>query len=247
MKANVVCGDHDALIAYLYGECEPEQRRVVSAHIAVCQRCADELMALDGTREQLASWLPPEVPLGFRVVSQAESAPPAPVLRPRQWWGQPLPAWAQAAAAAVIFGVGVSLGALRGATATAPRAATVAVPVATQGAASSGVSPADLVALEQRLRSEIAQAQVTRASSTESPAPALLERVRTMIDESEQRQQKELAIRTAEMLRDFDTQRRVDLTRIERTLGQIDGTTGVEVEQQRQLLNYLMRVSQRGQ
>jgi hypothetical protein len=48
-------------------------------------------------------------------------------------------------------------------------------------------------------------------------------------------------------VRDFDAQRRVDLTKIERTLGQMDGTTGVEVEQQRQMLNYLMRVSQRAQ
>ena len=30
-------------------------------------------------------------------------------------------------------------------------------------------------------------------------------------------------------------------------MGQMDGTTGVEVAQQRQMLNYLMRVSQRGQ
>ena len=114
--------------------------------------------------------------------------------------------------------------------------------------AGASVTPADLVALEQRLRTEIAQSQVTHPTSgSGTPAPVLMDRVRAMIDESEQRQQKELAIRTAEMMRDFDTQRRVDLTRIERTLGQIDGTTGAEVEQQRQLLNYLMRVSQRGQ
>ena len=67
MKPNVVCGDLEALIAYLYGECDPEQRRVVSAHVAVCQQCADELMALDGTREHLAQWVPPDVPLGFRM------------------------------------------------------------------------------------------------------------------------------------------------------------------------------------
>mgnify|MGYP003350510310 CR=1 FL=1 len=93
-------GDLEALIAYLYGECDPEQRRVVSAHVAVCQRCAEELMALDSTREQLVQWVPPEVPLGFRMVSQAEAPQAARVLKPRQWWGQPLPAWAQAAAAA---------------------------------------------------------------------------------------------------------------------------------------------------
>jgi hypothetical protein len=75
----------------------------------------------------------------------------------------------------------------------------------------------------------------------------VLERVRAMIDESEQRQRRELALRTTEMVRDFDAQRNDDLVRIERTIGQMDGTTGVEVAQQRQMLNYLMRVSQRGQ
>ena len=245
MKPSVVCGDHDALIAYLYGECDPEQRRAVSAHVAVCQVCAEELMALDGTREHLAQWVPPDVPLGFQMVSQADVARPAKVLTAQRWWGQPLPAWAQAAAALVIFGVGLSLGALRGST-TSPRQVAAATQPATRPAASTGaVSPSDLAALEQRLRTEIAQAQLVRAPGATSPA--MLERVRSMIDESEQRQQKELALRTAEMMRDFDAQRRVDLTRIERTLGQIDGTTGVEVEQQRQMLNYLMRVSQRGQ
>ena len=68
-----------------------------------------------------------------------------------------------------------------------------------------------------------------------------------MIDDSEQRQQRELALRAAEMVRDFGAQRNDDLARIERTFGQMDGTTGVEVAQQRQMINYLMRVSQRGQ
>jgi hypothetical protein len=110
------------------------------------------------------------------------------------------------------------------------------------------ITRADLVALEQRLRSEISQTRATSQNVAASPSDArILERVRVMIDESEQRQRRELALRSAEMVRDFDAQRNVDLSRIERTLGQMDGTTGVEVAQQRQMLNYLMRVSQRGQ
>jgi hypothetical protein len=73
---------------------------------------------------------------------------------------------------------------------------------------------------------------------------ALLQQVRAMIQDSEKRQQQELALRTAEVIRDFDTQRRGDLARIEQTFGQMEGTTGAQVEQQRQMLNYLMRVSQ---
>jgi hypothetical protein len=86
------------------------------------------------------------------------------------------------------------------------------------------------------------------APAAEAPADArILQQVRAMIDDSEQRQRRELALRTTEVVRDFDAQRNDDLARIERTLGQMDGTTGVEVAQQRQMLNYLMRVSQRGQ
>jgi len=81
-----------------------------------------------------------------------------------------------------------------------------------------------------------------------APADArILEQVRAMINESEQRQSRELGRRTTEVVRDFDAQRSDDLARIERTIGQMDATTGVEVAQQRQMVNYLMRVSQRGQ
>jgi hypothetical protein len=110
------------------------------------------------------------------------------------------------------------------------------------------VTAVELSALERRLRAEMSQMRNAGGAAAAAPADApILERVRAMIQESEQRQQRELALRTAEVVRDFDAQRSVDLTRIERTLGQMDGTTGVEVEQQRQMLNYLMRVSQRGQ
>jgi hypothetical protein len=36
----------------------------------------------------------------------------------------------------------------------------------------------------------------------------------------------------------------VDLAQIERNFGQIEGLTGAEVREQREMLNYLMRVSE---
>ena len=45
-------------------------------------------------------------------------------------------------------------------------------------------------------------------------------------------------------LRDFDSQRSVDLAQIQRSFGQMEGATSAEVREQRQMLNYLMRVSQ---
>ena len=257
MSETFTCGDHGALVSYLYDECAPNERRAISAHVAICRECAEELTSLGATREQLATWTPPEAQLGFRIVSDSPSST---VLRPSRWWQKPMPAWAQAAAAALIFATGVTLGALRGVTSPADRGPTGPVaqqPNATLAANTTAVTKADLAALEQRLRSELSQGRSTSStvstsntsgSAAVAPGDArLLERVGAMIQDSEQRQQRELALRTAEVVRDFDAQRRVDLTRIERTLGQMDGTTGVEVEQQRQMLNYLMRVSQRGQ
>jgi hypothetical protein len=258
MSETFTCGDHGALVSYLYHECAPNERRAISAHVAICRECAEELTSLGATREQLATWTPPEAQLGFRIVSDSPSSN---VLRPSRWWQKPMPAWAQAAAAALIFATGVTLGALRGVTSPSDRGPTGPVAkqvnATTPAANTTSVTKADLAALEQRLRSELSEGRSTSStvstSNTSGPAAAapadarLLERVRAMIQDSEQRQQRELVLRTAEVVRDFDAQRKDDLSRIERTMGQMDGTTGVEVAQQRQMLNYLMRVSQRGQ
>ena len=249
MSEIFICGDHGALVSYLYDECTADERRAMSAHVAICGACAGELAALGATREQLAMWTPPDAQLGFKIISEAASLAQAGrrdnVLRPSQWWSKPLPAWAQAAAAAVIFAVGMALGIARSGAdpATSRNVVQQSPAVATK---------ADLVALERQLHAEIAQAHAVSTGVPAAPAAApadarILERVRAMIDESEQRQQHELALRTAEMVRDFGAQRNEDLSRIERTFGQMDGTTGVEVAQQRQMINYLMRVSQRGQ
>ena len=251
MNETLICGDHESLVSYLYDECAPHERRAISAHVAICSACAEELMALGATREQLALWAPPDVQLDFRIVSdaprsasaQASARDGAAVLRPPRWWRQPMPAWAQAAAAVLIFATGVTLGVMRAAAPAAERSA----PLQTK-TTSSSVTKAELVALEQRLRSELSQSHGASTPVVAAPADTrILQQVRTMIDESEQRQRRELVLRAAEMVRDFDAQRNDDLARIERTLGQMDGTTGVEVAQQRQMLNYLMRVSQRGQ
>jgi hypothetical protein len=125
------------------------------------------------------------------------------------------------------------------------RPASPGLPVA---ATAPTVSHADLAALEARLRDEIAGTRAAAVSAPDTPVSAgeaqLLARIRTLIDESEARQRRELALRTADIMRDFDSQRRVDLEQIQRTVGQIEGVTGAEVRQQRQMLNYLIQVSQ---
>jgi anti-sigma factor RsiW len=246
MTAPFQCGDNPALVGYMYGECEPAERRAIDQHLLVCPACAAEVAALDATRTQLAAWTPPDAQLGFRMVADPPVGSNV-VSGPSRWWARPMPAWAQAAAAAVIFTAGLSLGVWRGTATQVPAAA--AAP-ASASMSATAASASDLAALEQRLRSEIAQMRTTApVPVAASPAAAaseaqILARVRALIDESEQRQQRELALRTAQVVRDFDSQRRVDLQNVRSIVGQVEGSTGAEIARQQQTLQYLMRVSQ---
>jgi hypothetical protein len=104
-----------------------------------------------------------------------------------------------------------------------------------------------LAALEQQLRSEILQAR--RAQPTPSQVTegdGLLRQTRALIVESERRQQRELALRMGDLLTDVQSQRVADLSKIDRSLGLIQNSTGMEVLRQREMLNSLaVRVSQR--
>lgn len=260
MSETFHCGDNTALVAYLYDEGEPGERAAIDAHIALCAACAAEVAALQSARLQLTAWAPPDADLGFAVVRPEEKGPraqgssealvsPGPRgLRSGAWFRQPMPAWAQAAAACLIFGVGLSLGILRGTTPAAP-AEQAAATAATSPASATSVTANDLAALEQRLRAEVAELRATPAlMSAAVPQPGnnaqIMAQVRALIEESELRQQRELALRTTQMFRDFDSQRRVDLAQIQRSFGQIEGLAGAEVREQREMLNYLMRVSE---
>jgi anti-sigma factor RsiW len=252
MSENFQCGDSAPLVAYLYDECSPDERRVIEAHLAVCAACAAEAASLRSTRLQLASWTPPEAELGFEIVrahaAGVGSQAGAPGLQTGAWWRRPLPAWAQAAAAVLLFGTGLWLGVAQGAGGSvapqaAPSAAVVASAPAAATPAPTAVSVEDLAALEGRLRGEMAE---MRAAATTPADRRLLTEVRAMIHESEQRQQRELALGMTRVMRDVETQRRTDLAQIQGSFQQIEGLTGAQVREQRDMLNYLMRVSQQG-
>ena len=238
MTAEFKCGDPAALAGYLYDECDPAERVSVETHLAMCVTCAAEVAAMSATRSALASWTPPDAALGFRITSPRE-VEAANVLRPPQWWQRPLPAWAQAAAALLIFAAGAGLGMRSG----NPPAA-----VPAPSAAISSVSAQDLAALEGRLRREMNTLRPTSAAPTpvqpshaSAADAAVLQRFRALLAESEQRQQRELALRVAQAIRDVDSQRRLDLMRIERTFGQMEGFTRPELADQRQMINYLIQ------
>ena len=262
------CGNVEVLMSYLYEEDDSVERQAFEAHLADCEACAGEVRAMRAVRGGLAAWTPPETVLDFRVVRE-------PASRPRRlgWLAIPqMPAWAQFAAATLVVGVAVGISGLEvrydqqgwtvraGWSKQAPVSTAAAAPAGTgvQSATTAADAPwrTELAAFEQKLRSELRPADAgvadpsMRQASNAGPRPPLsdqqfMARVRDLIDASETRQQREMAVRIAQVTRDFDTQRRTDLARVVDGMGALEGRTGAAVAQQRELLNYLVRVSQK--
>ena len=241
MSETFECGDAGALVAYLYEECEPELRKVIAGHLLRCESCSSEIDSLGWTRRNLQVWTPPAPELGFQIpVPKPDSQIP--------WWRAPLPAWAQAAAALLIFGAGLSLGLVRG-PAEAPQ---VSSRPATDAAATNIATRSELSQLEQRLKSELAQmrtaapAPVRQATSSDDE---ILKKVEALVAQSEERQRREFTLRSVEMARDFEAQRRIDMATVREAVGQFQGVAGTEIRQQREAIdriNNFIRVSQQG-
>ena len=249
-------GDREeTIIAYLYDDIGAADRAAFDAHLPQCARCRRDLAALGGVRRRLASWEPPQV---ARLKSRGADGTLQPsALSP---WYRQLPAWAQAAAALLFLGVsaavanldirydanglGVRTGWMKSAYASSTPAQPFKAAPATPAATRDTATHDELTALEARLRNEmhtLASAQTARSSADAET----LRRVRALVDESEKREQRELALRVAQVLRDVNAQRQADLSKIDRNLGVIQNNTGVEILKQREMVNYLMRVSQR--
>ena len=238
--------DNDALVAYVYGECEPQDLERVKAHLAACGRCAAEVEAFGSVRGSLQTWDVPRASSGIRVVSERDA------LR-GPWWSFALrPAWGLAAAAGLVLGVGLALGGVEmrildggfivqvgspaqpgEEEAPAAAAAEAAPGLAISGVPSGAGAPwrVDLAQLESELRRDLASEQ----ASLPPPEPeVLLEQVRGLISQSELRQQQERALWLTEFAQELDMQRRADQQQFQQELGALEG-----------FADYLVRVSQR--
>jgi hypothetical protein len=255
---DMLCGyanRDETIVAFLYDELEPEPRRDFNAHLLTCTVCRDEVVGLRAVRTSLARWEPPALTSLQSPVSETS----------RSAWWHAVPAWAQVAAALLFLGVSAGIanldvrydqnglnirtGWMKPAS---PKLATAqtnegGTKLVTDQSTVGAPWRADLAVLEGQLRAELrasqASPQTVRAAS--SSDAETLRRVRVLLDESEKRQQRELALRIAEVVRDVDTQRRADLRNIDHTLGLVRNDLGVEVMKQRQSLNLLYRASQR--
>ena len=259
---DILCGytDRDeTIVAYLYNDIDPAERRVFQQHLLTCTTCRDEIAAFKTVQKQLARWDPP-LPAS---ISNRELNPQSANRNPQSspWWRE-IPAWVQVAAALLFLGVSAGVANLDvhyDASGLSLRTGW-STPAAVAAAPSNDTAPwrADLARLEQQLKSEVRAAMPASAAAMPQ-APTIrnvssgtaaidadtLKRVRALLDESEKRQQRELALRVAEVLRDVNAQRQADLVKIDRNLGQMENTLGVQVLQQRQQVNYLMRANQR--
>jgi len=256
-------GDRDqAIVSYLYGDdggLDVAERAAFDAHVATCDRCRAELAAFEGVRTTLGAWSPPEFPsIGLPRRSSTNA--------PSGGGWRDIPAWAQVAAAVLCLGVGAAIANLdvrynvnglqvRTGWSTVVEAPAVqpGPPVAGSGqGAIAAPWRAELTALEQRLRADLRQTPgpgnpgtsiangAAPANPTNVTSNDTLRRVRALVDDSERRQQRELALRLAEAIRDINAQRQADLVRIDHNIGAMQNNTGREMLRQRnEMLNYV--------
>jgi hypothetical protein len=129
-----------------------------------------------------------------------------------------------------------------------PAPATVAPETVANRAVDESWKPV-LAKLEADLRNEIrsnrdaSSTGLVRASARSTMDDATLKSIELMIQASEARQNREMALRLTQFNRDVNVQRQADLVKIDQVIGQFAGTSGAEMARQRQMLNYLTRVS----
>ena len=257
MSLKFTCDDKATLVAYLYDEIDAPDRQRVDEHLRQCAECSAEVGALAGVRTELTQWAPPSAELGFTIVrtdaaqKTASSQPAATVLRPPQWLDT-VPVWAQAVAAVLVLAVSAAITNVQ--VKSGPDGFVVSTgwlapaSVATAASAPPATATADeqwkpaLIALEQQLRNEIRATRetgVVRASSRSEVDDATLRRMVELLEASEAKQNRELALRMTQLASGINVQRRADLLRVEQAIGH----TGVEMAKQRQTVNYLIRAS----
>jgi len=248
-----MCDSKELLVSFLYDELDPSAKGAFDIHLSTCAECRDELAELRATRGQIALWAPPEPDFGFRIVRGA-AAPPAP---PRF---RIAPAWGLAAAALLVAAVGAAIANLDvrygrdGLVVRTGWQHGVDAPVSAQRADAGSLTPVDWKAqaevldrrlqnLEQTISARSRTSAIQNASASDMSDAEVLQRVREMLGQSETRQQRALAARTAELTRDFDAKRKLDLVAIDQGMTRLQNTSGAEVRQYRDAIQRLYKAT----
>jgi hypothetical protein len=252
----------ETIVAYLYDDITPLERAAFESHLDTCPPCRDELAELRGVRAEMRGWSPPTFSRQSSLVGQQplDDSRQAAVVshQPRGFWRE-MPAWAQAAAALLV--VGVSAGAANinvhhDATGFTVRTGWMPAPPA-PAPVTAQVDQAPWRADVAKLESDIASARASNARIAEAVAatPArssardeeVLQKVKALLTDSEKKQENELALRIAQVVRDRQNERVSDMISIERRLTPLQASTtntGFEVQRLRDTQNQLLRVSQ---
>ena len=224
-----IADNQDALLDYLYDEGDPAERLAIAKHLQECVTCSVAVLEFRTVRGMLAEWKPPAAQLGFRVVqepAEAHVATPAPE---RGWWNHAASyrGWAQMAAGVLLFVAGMAVSQLQvnyDGGAFTVRARSDAPPAASAARSASIHLPAAPVAM--------AETSAASDNAQREEMEELLQRVRAMIDQSESRQQRELALRLSQVAGEVDAQHQADLLRIQQDFGR-----------QQEMMDYLVKTS----
>lgn len=257
--------DKEQLVSYLYEDLADGERATFERHLRACGDCRGELNALRGVRADLVSWSPPQPDFGLRVVREPKIVPMA----PGSWRAWYTPAAGLAAAAVLVLAAASAVARVEvrsgpdgftmrtGWTAGAlpveqglrgPGAPSARRDVVLPAGAAFEVDATTLALLDRRLRALeaasrdpglVRNASMAGLSARVSDAD-VLRRMRELLAQSETRQQGELALRIAQVIRDVDAQRVEDLKRIQQGLRGIEASVSAEAQGHRELTNYIL-------
>jgi len=256
--------DKDRLVSYLYDDLADGERATFERHLRECDDCRDELNALRGVRADLVSWSPPQPDFGFRVVREPKVVP-MPVRSWRGWW---TPAAGLAAAAVLVLAAASAIAHVEihsgpdgvtvrtGWSGSRPETARSGGETASRAVRGDVILPASdgrvdasiIETLDRRLRALEAASRepglVRNASAAGLSARGgdadIIRRMRELLAQSETRQQGELALRIAQVIRDVDAQRVEDLKRIQQGLRGVEASVNAEAAGHRELTNYIL-------
>src|SRR5580765_4930148 len=96
----LMCDERERLLDYLYDVCDADERRRVEEHLGGCEGCREEISGLRAVRLNLLAWDVPEHGSVWKPFAPARLKP----------WYREMPVWALAAAASVMFVLGLAGG-----------------------------------------------------------------------------------------------------------------------------------------
>jgi len=225
---NHITDNHDALLDYLYEEGDPAERLTIAKHLQECAACAVAVLEFQNVRGMLSDWKPPASPsLSAPVNHGARSGGWrgwGPATHQEKLTGSRSRTLLQAAAAILLFVSGMAVSQLH---------------VEYRDGVLIFGTPSDVLETPPNFRGTSITLHPESPSAEPLGGPGgsdsyenereLLQRVRAMIDQSEQRQQartrQELALRLSQVAREVDTQHKADLLQIQQDFGQQQDAT----------------------